>query len=79
MSTNDGHDHVEWAKQRALEELDADPDGSGPLNALTSLMSDLRKHPDTQDHLGIGLTMQLLMGGHLIRSNDVREHIKGFA
>jgi hypothetical protein len=72
------NEHVQWAKQRALEELNADPNGSGPLNALTSLMSDLKKHPETAQHHGIDLTMMLLMSGHLIRPSDVHEHIEGF-
>ncbi len=35
-------DHVRWCKQRAREYLPADP-----AQAVTSMLSDLGKHPDT--------------------------------
>lgn len=72
-------EHVEWAKQRALDELDADPHGSGPVMALTSIVSDLRKHPETQAHNGIELSMMLMVsGGNLTSAHEVRKHIEGF-
>jgi hypothetical protein len=71
-------EHMQWVKERALAELDADPYGSGPQNALTSVMSDLRKHPETSQHAGIDLTMMLMMAGGLTAENHVRKHIEGF-
>lgn len=67
-------EHLTWAKQRALEELD----GGQPLPAITSLMSDLKKHPETSDHSGIELTGMLLLGGFLMNPSDIRRHIEGF-
>ncbi len=40
-------EHLEWAKKRALEYLPGDP-----VNAMTSMMSDLGKHPDLVNHAG---------------------------
>jgi hypothetical protein len=42
-------EHLEWCKKRALEYLDA----GDPAQAFTSMMSDLRKHPKLENHVGI--------------------------
>ena len=68
--------HVEWAKDRALLELDA----GGPAavtNAISSSQSDLAKHPDTRAHSAIGLMGMLALGGHLQTEAQVREFIDG--
>ncbi len=68
--------HIAWVKSRALDELDA----GGPraiANAIASVISDLRKHPDTAGHAGIELTTMLAMGGHLDTPDQVREWIEG--
>ena len=42
-------EHLEWCKQRAFAEIDFTKD---PKQAIISMMSDLRKHPETnQDSL----------------------------
>lgn len=67
-------EHLAWAKERALEYVDA-----GELtNANASLLSDLRKHPELADHAGIELGMMLLFSGHLSNERDMREWIQGF-
>jgi hypothetical protein len=71
-------EHMRWVKERSLAELDLDPYGSGPQNALGSAMSDLRKHPETRQYAGIELTMMLIMAGHLTTADQVRKHIEGF-
>ena len=38
-------EHLEWCKQRALAYL---PDK--PMQALVSMLSDLRKHPELEQH-----------------------------
>ncbi|MGH3548894.1 MAG: hypothetical protein ACRDQU_12450 [Pseudonocardiaceae bacterium] len=70
--------HLAWAKDRAFAELDADRHGAGPVNALNSIISDLRKHPDTCGHNGLMLTSMLMFDGHLTDATDVRKHIEGF-
>lgn len=41
-------EHLAWCKQRAREYLRA----GDLLNAVTSMMSDLDKHPETRKHCG---------------------------
>lgn len=67
-------EHTTWSKKRALEYLDA----GDPQNAVTSMLSDLRKHPETANHAGGALGAMLLMGGHLRTTEQVRKFIEGF-
>lgn len=46
-------EHMAWAKQRALAALDAE----GPQAALQSMLSDLGKHPDTNQPVLLFITM----------------------
>lgn len=70
---SDRAEHLAWAKERALGYVD-----QGELdNALASLMSDLRKHPDTADHAAMELGMMLMMAGHLSTTRDMRDFIEG--
>lgn len=62
-----------WAKQRALEYVDA---GDVP-NALASLNSDLGKHPETKGHSAIELGMMLTVAGHLSSAAQMRDWIDG--
>lgn len=67
-------EHLEWCKRRALEYVDA-----GEMrNAVTSMFSDLRKHPETEDHPAIQLGMMLRMAGKLDTARDVKSFIEGF-
>lgn len=67
-------EHVEWAKQRALQYVD-----SGDLsNAYASMASDLNKHPETEGHSGINLGMMLMMSGHLGTAQEMKKFIEGF-
>jgi hypothetical protein len=64
-------EHLAWAKKRALEYL---PDN--PVEAMTSMMSDLTKHPDLKEHVGLRIA-PMFYGG----ANDpvgVRRWIEGF-
>lgn len=67
-------EHLDWCKKRALEYVDlGDTD-----QALASMMSDLTKHPETEDHIGIQMGMMLSLGGHLSSPTKMREWIVGF-
>ena len=67
-------EHLEWCKQRAIEYIDA-----GDLNqALASMLSDMSKHPETQDHLALKMLMTLKLGGHLDTPDQMRKYIEGF-
>ena len=73
--TTSRQEHLEWCKKRALEELEF---SHSPINAINSMISDLRKHPQTADHPGIILTgVELLIRG-LQTPEQVRHHIEGF-
>jgi hypothetical protein len=67
-------EHLAWCKQRALEYIDR-----GQVNeGLTSMMSDMRKHPETASTTLDALTMQLMMIGALSSPAAARRHIEGF-
>jgi hypothetical protein len=74
MSEPTREEHLEWCKKRALEYCDI-----GDVNqAFASMGSDLRKHPETANHAGIGLGMQLLFAGQLDTPEKMRKFINGF-
>lgn len=68
-------EHLAWCKERALEYVDR-----GELsNAVASMLSDLRKHPETDNHIGGMLGAGLMMvPGWIHNSAEVSEWIKGF-
>lgn len=66
-------EHLAWTKGRALEYV-SDGDCT---SAVTSLVSDLGKHPETAGHPAIQLAGMLLMGGHLNTQDQVRDLIVG--
>ena len=66
-------DHLAWCKTRALQYVDA-----GDLdNAFASMVSDLRKHPETKDHAALEFGLMLLLGGQLSTAPQMREFING--
>lgn len=67
-------EHMEWCKQRAREYLDRGDCSS----AWASMVSDLGKHPETQEHAGIQLGMMQVMGGMLNTEPKMRTFIEGF-
>ena len=66
-------EHLAWCKTRALAYVDV---GDLP-NAFASLVSDLRKHPETEDHGAMELGMMLALGGQLNARDDMRDFIEG--
>lgn len=68
-------EHLEWAKERALAELDYNGDLA---NALVSIGNDLDKHPETAKHTGVALGCQMLLGGLIASPRQMREFIEGF-
>lgn len=49
-------DHLAWCKSRAQRYVEQ----GDLINAFTSLVSDLRKHPETEDHAALELGMMLM-------------------
>lgn len=67
------HEHLAWAKQRALAYLPGDPG-----QAMASMVSDLHKHPELEDHCGVDLGAMEMMSGFLQTAEQVRQWIDGF-
>jgi len=72
MRTRD--EHLEWCKQRALEYVDR----GDFTEALTSMLSDLGKHPETAKHAGIALGVMMASAGLLTTRQEIERFIKGF-
>lgn len=67
-------EHLAWCKQRALAYCDTnDPD-----QAFASMLSDMRKHPETENHAALRLMAQLRFAGHLSNNAEMRKFIEGF-
>jgi len=74
MTLTTREEHLSWCKRRALEYVD-----SGDLDgALGSMISDMRKHPKTADHVAIKLGFMLKMNGHLNSAEEMRKFIEDF-
>jgi hypothetical protein len=72
MRTRD--EHLEGCKRRALEYLDR----GECANAITSMLSDLSKHPETKgagEHMAL-LGMHYIV--HKVSPQECRDFIKGF-
>ena len=68
-------EHIAWCKQRAILEMDYE---NKPYQGIISMMSDLRKHPETCDETLQSLcAMQLMMKPHMTRQ-EVIDFINGF-
>lgn len=67
-------EHLAWCKKRALEYCEAG-DAAG---ALASMASDLSKHPETANHLGLELGTMMFIGGMLNTTHEMRKFIEGF-
>lgn len=73
MSATTRADHIAWCKERALAYVN-----QGDLqNAFASLVSDLRKYPETEDHAAIELGTMLMFSGMLSTAKDMRDFIVG--
>jgi hypothetical protein len=69
-------EHLQWAKDRALEYADQ----GDVANAIGSLRSDLGKHAETAQSARIvdELMMPLVLAGHLSTPRELRKFIEGF-
>lgn len=67
-------EHLQWCKERALKYLE-EGDITG---AFSSMMSDIRKHSDTDSHYGIQIGMMLMMAGKLSSIGAMEKFINGF-
>ena len=69
-------EHLQWAKDRALEYADQ----GDMASAITSLRSDLGKHPDTAASVSVvdELMMPLMLTGKFDAPGELRKFIEGF-
>lgn len=63
-------EHLQWAKDRALAYLP-----HNPAEALTSFLSDMRKHEETANHPMLPMTAKMALGSLL---SDVGTHIQNY-
>ena len=67
-------EHLQWCKDRAIAYIDH----GDCQEAYASMASDMRKHPETEDHSAIVLGLQLMMMGQLKTPFEMRGFIEGF-
>jgi len=67
-------EHVQWCKDRANKIVDQ---GDNP-QAYASMVGDLNKHEETENHIASELGMMLLVTGKLNTQDEMREFINGF-
>ena len=67
-------EHLKWAKDRAIYELDA----GSTTNAFASMASDLGEHEELTGHVGIELGMWQVAHGLMDTSEQCRKWIEGF-
>jgi len=68
-------EHLKWSKERAIAEMD---DTKKPTSAIISMMSDLRKHEETNKEALISLCGMILMIKPHITRQEVINFLNGF-
>ena len=72
-------EHIEWCKKRAIDELNFYGNNQKCYtNAITSMASDLRKHPETNHEALISLCMMQLLMPHTLNRESIIKFINGF-
>jgi hypothetical protein len=68
-------EHLKWCKERAIAEMDFYKD---PSKGIVSMMSDLRKHPETNSEALVSLCGMQLMTNPKMTRQQVINFIDGF-
>jgi len=68
-------EHLKWCKERAIREMDYYKDSS---KGIISMMSDLRKHPETNSETLASLCMMQLMSRPRMSRQEAINFINGF-
>lgn len=68
-------EHLKWCKERAIQEMDYYKD---PSKGIISMMSDLRKHPETNSEVLISLCGMQLMTKPRMSRQEAINFINGF-
>jgi heme O synthase-like polyprenyltransferase len=67
-------EHLQWSKDRALAYCEK----GDYKNAMSSMMSDLEKHPETQNHAGNQIGLMMMLGGMLNSRHECERFINGY-
>jgi len=67
-------EHLQWCKDRANEYVEI----GDFAQAFASMGSDLKKHPETENHPAIELGFALMFNGHLDTAPEMKKFIDGF-
>jgi len=68
-------EHLKWCKERAIAEMDYYND---PTKAIVSMMSDLRKHPETNSETLVSLCGMMLMTKQIQTRQQAINFLEGF-
>lgn len=68
-------EHLQWCKDRAFEILD---NGGDAGEAYASFVSDMGKHPETENHMALNMGVMMMLGGHYNTPDEMRRFIEGF-
>lgn len=65
-------EHLQWCKDRANEYIDT----GDTKQALASFLSDMSKHPETENHKALELMMEMIVAGALDDPTELRIFIE---
>ncbi len=68
-------EHLNWCKERAIQEMDY---YNEPSKGIISMMSDLRKHPETNHESLISLRGMMLLGNQIKTKQEAIKFINEF-
>ena len=68
-------EHLKWCRKRAILEMDFYSD---PTKAVISMMSDLRKHPETNKEALQTLCTMMLIGQQIKTRQQAIDFLNGF-
>lgn len=70
-------EHIEWTKERALAYLDRSSENYNLNAAISSIISDLPKHKETENHLSVKLLTTLIYNDGILDHDELETFIKG--
>lgn len=66
--------HLQWCKDRAIEYVNADD----LPQAWASMVSDMRRHEKTANHIGLKLGIMMMLAGELCTTDKMLKFIESF-
>ena len=67
-------EHLQWCKDRALQYVKQ----NDLKQAYASFQSDMKKHPETANHIALQMGTMMLVSGQLSSEEQMGEWITGF-